>query len=124
MWDWLRAIAEVRELRQRLADEQDRVADLETRLFAEIESNRRREDGLVDFLTRNTRGVLSTRQLTPRVDAEVEAAEEPQFDAEQEDLIRQRATEFWQADLANGPTANLDIYIAAIKDNPGKYLDY
>jgi hypothetical protein len=129
---WLMALAKADSLREENRELKIRYTDLEHRLFAEIDGNRRREAALLEQVIAASRQPAQQQIPVPRhTELTKSPADEPDVTFAEmaleapEDLVRQRATEMYEQAQANGfdyGPEGYEVLCQKIRDNP-EYLD-
>jgi hypothetical protein len=110
-------------LKRQLEKAEREVTTLRAQLLSEIDSNRTREDGLVDRLLPRGAAPIPRRALLRPAREEPEELEQPaepviNYDDGLERLIQKRATEYHEQAQAAGHDIDRDFYVMKLRDNP------
>jgi hypothetical protein len=123
MWKWIFAIHENARLREENLELQDELSAMRQRLWLEMDSNRNREDALVDKIVGErtpSRFLLAARGL--QEEESVPESTEIQLTTEEENLVETRAKAYAEHYDRLGITYNYDELVRAIRNNPDQYL--
>lgn len=127
MWRFLRAVVDYERLQTENTGLREEITLLRGQLFEEIDSNRRREDGLVRAIAGTED--LDRRQsvLTPFKPLSEDREEGPPipelvFGSTTEEAVKLRARDYMAEAAKNGVYYDFEELCKAIKENPQEFL--